>query len=310
MTKLVAYRLLQLPLILAIIYVITYLLVWVAPGDPFANERKLDPAVETALKSKFHADSPWSFLTHYPTRIVFHGDFGPSIQYKEWSVNDIIKASLPVSLVLGLFAMCLATVVGIGVGTLAAVRRGGVLDWSSLTLALVGISIPSFVFAALLLMLSATSPMQGVFAVGRFSKPVDVLLPGLALSLAPMAYIARLTRVSMLDVLSSDFVRTARAKGLSRSGVVWKHCLKNAILPVLSYLGPAAAATLTGSFVVEKVFNIKGLGEHFVNSVLNRDQTLILGVVLVYSAFVLAFNLLVDVAYGFVDPRIDVGGAR
>ena len=232
------------------------------------------------------------------------------MQYKEWSVNDIIKASLPVSVVLGMFAMSVATVVGIGVGTLAAVRRGGPLDWTSLTLALVGISIPSFVFAALLLMLSATGPLQGVFAVGRFSKPVDVLLPGLALSLAPMAYIARLTRVSMLDILSSDFVRTARAKGLSRSWIVWKHCLKNAILPVLSYLGPAAAATLTGSFVVEKVFNIKGLGEHFVNSVLNRDQTLILGVVLVYSAFVLGFNLLVDVAYGLVDPRIDLGGGR
>ncbi len=130
--------------------------------------------------------------------------------------------------------------------------------------------------------------------------------PGLALSLLPMAYIARLTRVSMLDVLGSDYVRTARAKGLSKSVVVWKHCLRNAFLPVLSYLGPAAAQTLTGSFVVEKVFNIPGLGQHFVNSVLNRDQTLILGVVMVYSALLLTFNLLVDVGYAFVDPRVDV----
>lgn len=308
MSKLIVYRLLQMPLILAIIYVITFLLVWVAPGSPFTNERKLDPAVEAALKQKFHAESAWTFLTHYPTQIL-KGDFGPSLQYKEWSVNDIILSALPVSVILGTFAMVVATVTGILVGTMAAVRRGGLLDWTSLTVALVGISIPSFVVAAVMLMVSATGPLQGVFAIGRFQRPIDILLPGIALSLAPMAYIARLTRVSMLDVLSSDFVRTARAKGLSRSWVVWKHCLKNAVLPVLSYLGPAAASVLTGSFVVEKVFNIKGLGEHFVNSVLNRDQTLILGVVLVYSTFVLLFNLLVDLAYGLVDPRVDVGGA-
>ncbi|MGC4033801.1 MAG: ABC transporter permease [Tepidisphaeraceae bacterium] len=310
MTKLIAYRLLQLPLILAIIYVITYLLVWVAPGSPFTNERNLDPAVKAALEEKFHASSPLSFLTHYPAQILFRGDFGPSLNYKEWSVNDIILASLPVSVVLGLFAMIVATIAGVFIGTMAAVRRGGFLDWMSLTLALVGISIPSFVVAALMLMASAAGPLKGVFAIGRWEKPIDIMLPGIALALAPMAYIARLTRVSMLDVLSSDFVRTARAKGLSRSWVVWKHCLKNAILPVLSYLGPAAAGVLTGSFVVEKVFNIKGLGEFFINSVLNRDQTLILGVVLVYSTFVLVFNLLVDLAYGFVDPRVDVGGSR
>ena len=136
-----------------------------------------------------------------------------------------------------------------------------------------------------------------------------MILPGIALSLMPMAYIARLTRVAMIDVLGSDYVRTARAKGLSRPIVVWKHCLKNALLPVLSYLGPAAAATLTGSFVVEKVFNIPGLGQHFVDSVKNRDQTLILGVVMVYSLFVLTFNLLVDLGYALLDPRIEVGAA-
>jgi oligopeptide transport system permease protein len=137
-----------------------------------------------------------------------------------------------------------------------------------------------------------------------------LVLPGVALSLAPMAYIVRLTRVSMLDVLGADYVRTARAKGLSKSMVVWKHCLRNAFLPVLSYLGPAAATTLTGSFVVEQVFNVPGLGRHFVNSVLNRDQTLILGTVMVYSAMLLLFNLLVDVGYAFVDPRIEIGGGR
>ncbi len=310
MPRLIVYRLLQVPLVLAVIYVITFLLAWVAPGDPFSNDRNIDPAVLAGLRERYHAESPIKFLFYYPLELLTTGNFGDSLQYKEWTVNDIIEDSLPVSMTLGLFAMVIATVLGIGVGTLAAVKRGGFVDWASLSIALIGISLPSFVVAALLLMLSATDALRGVFAVGRFEKPIDLILPGLALSLAPMAYIARLTRVSMLDVLSSDFVRTARAKGLSKSMVVWKHCLRNAILPVLSYLGPAAAVTLTGSFVVEKVFNIPGLGQHFINSVLNRDQTLILGVVMVYSAFVLIFNLAVDVLYGIVDPRIRVGGAK
>lgn len=310
MKRLLLARLVQFPLILLVIYVITFLLAWVAPGDPFAPERNLDPIVAQSLREKYHAESAWGFLTYYPLRIVTAGDFGVSMQYREWSVTDIIWTSLPISVTLGILAMIVATVAGIAIGTLAAVKRGGMLDWMSLSISLIGISLPAFVTAALLLMASAWGPLRGIFAIGRFKEPIDALLPVLALSLAPMAYIVRLTRVSMLDVLSSDYVRTARAKGLSKSAVVWKHCLKNAILPVLSYLGPAAAVTLTGSFVVEKVFNIRGLGEHFVNSVINRDQTLILGVVMVYSVFILSFNLIVDLLYGLVDPRIDVGGAR
>lgn len=310
MKRLLLARLIQFPVVLAIIYVITFLLAWVAPGDPFAGDRNLDPVVAQSLREKFHADSPIKFLAYYPLNVVTKGDFGVSMQYREWSVTDIIRASLPISVTLGILAMIVATIAGIAIGTLAAVKRGGLLDWTSLSISLIGISLPAFVTAALLLMASAWGPLRGVFAIGRFEKPVDALLPVLALSLAPMAYIVRLTRVSMLDVISSDYVRTARAKGLSKSAVVWKHCLKNAILPVLSYLGPAAAVTLTGSFVVEKVFNIRGLGEHFVNSVINRDQTLILGVVMVYSVFILAFNLVVDLLYGFVDPRINVGGSR
>lgn len=308
--KLLAYRLFQLPLILAVIYLITFVLIWVVPGSPFAGERVLDPAVKQRMEKDFHAESAWSFLRWYPQNVLLHGDFGPSLQYREWSVNDIIRSALPISIVLGLFAMAIATLLGIAIGTIAAVKRGGPADWLSLSVALIGISLPSFVVAALLLMLSATRPLQGVFAIGRFSRPIDLALPGFALSLAPMAYIARLTRASMLDVLGSDFVRTARAKGVGRFRVVMKHCLRNAILPVLTFLGPAAATTLTGSFVVEKVFNIPGLGQHFVNSVLNRDQTLILGVVMVYSAFVLVLNLGVDLLYGVVDPRIQIGGAK
>src|SRR5881394_683528 len=302
MHKVILYRVLQFPLILAVIYLLTFLLAWVAPGDPFANERNLDPLVRKRLEEKYHAQSGKAFLVFYPWNIVRHGDFGPSMQYREWTVNDIVKSSLPVSVTLGMFALLIALLVGVGVGALAAARRGGALDWSSLSITLIGISLPSFVTAALLLMLAAKWKMP----IGGWGNLSDMILPGIALSLAPMAYIVRLTRVSMLDVLGFDYVRTARAKGLSRSMVIWKHCLRNAFLPVLSYLGPAAAVTLTGSFVVEKVFNIPGLGQHFVNSVLNRDRTLILGVVMVESAFLLSFNLLVDVAYSWLDPRIDI----
>jgi oligopeptide transport system permease protein len=304
MHKFILYRLVQFPLILAVIYLLTFLLAWVAPGDPFTTERNLDPVVVKNLKRQFKAESGWQFLAYYPANVVFKGDFGPSMQYREWSVNDIIGSALPVSVTLGLFALTLGLFLGVGVGTLAAVHRGGALDWASLSITLVGISVPSFVIAAVLLLVAARTHLP----VGGWGGVSDVLLPGLALSLAPMAYIARLTRVAMLDVLGADYVRTARAKGLSRNVVVWKHCLRNAFLPVLSYLGPAAAATLTGSFVVEQVFNIPGLGRHFVNSVLNRDRTLILGVVMVYSVFLLTFNLLVDIAYAWVDPRIDVAG--
>jgi oligopeptide transport system permease protein len=209
-----------------------------------------------------------------------------------------------VSMTLGLFAMCIAVPVGVGIGTLAAVRRAGILDWASLSIALIGISVPSFVVATVLLMFAATT--HSFLPISGWGTFRHLLLPGLALSLFPMAYIVRLTRVSMLDTLGADFVRTARAKGLARSSVIWKHCLRNAFLPVLSYLGPAAATTMVGSFVVEKVFTIPGLGQHFVNSVLNRDRTLILGVVIAESALILGFNLLVDIAYAWVDPRIDI----
>lgn len=305
MYKVIFWRLLQFPLILLIIYLITFLLAWVAPGDPFANDRTMDPIVKQRLMERFHATSKLDFLTFYPRNILLHGDFGPSMQYKEWSVNDIIKSSLPVSITLGLFALTIALIAGVAIGTFAAVRRGGVLDWLSLSVTLIGISLPSFVAAAALLLLASTTR---IFPVGGWGRLSDLILPGLALSLAPMAYIVRLMRVSVLETLSSDYIRTARAKGLSKFAVVWKHCVRNAFLPVLSFLGPAAAATLTGSFIVEKVFNIPGLGQHFVFSVLNRDRTLILGVVLVYSVFLLAFNLIVDLSYAIVDPRIDLAG--
>jgi len=188
----------------------------------------------------------------------------------------------------------------------AAVRRGGLLDVVSLGLALVGVSLPAFVAAGLLIVIF--SDWLHWLPGGGWGELRQMVLPALALALMPMAYIARLTRVSMLDTLGNDFIRTARAKGLPRWTVVWKHAFRNAFLPVFTYLGPATAYAMTGSFVVETVFNIPGLGQHFVNGVKNRDQTLILGTVLVYAAFLLTLNLLVDIGYAVVDPRIEIEG--
>jgi oligopeptide transport system permease protein len=305
MTRFLLYRLLQFPLILALIYLITFLLAWCAPGSPFEQtDRHLDPIAMEQLERQFHAEHWYTFLAYYPARVIFDHDFGPSMFYKGWSVNDVLKSGLPVSISLGLFGLLIALVGGCAIGTLAAVRRGGISDYLSLGVALIGVSLPSFVAAGLLLIVFGFK-LHWV-PVGGWGTLRHMIAPAIALSLMPLAYIARLTRVSMIDVLGSDFVRTARAKGLARRTVIWKHCFRNAFLPVFTYLGPAAAGVLTGSFVVEKVFTIPGLGLHFVNSVLNRDQTLILGTVMVYSVFLLTLNLLVDVGYALIDPRIDI----
>jgi len=308
MLRFLLFRLLQFPLIIAIIYLITFALVWIIPGSPFERtDRRLDPKTLETRKALLHAESWQSFLAHYPRMILLHGDFGPSLGDSPFDVNARLKRGLPVSMTLGVCALMIAIIVGTVVGVTAAVRRGGALEWISLSIALIGISVPTFISAAVLLIVFGVT-LKWV-TIGSWGRPLDYLLPAIALSLLPMAYIARLTRVAMLDVLSADFIRTARAKGVSRTRTIWKHALKNAILPVLSYLGPAAAAALTGSFVVEKVFNIPGLGEDFINSVLNRDSTLILGTVIVYSSLLLAMNLVVDVLYTVVDPRIDLQGA-
>ena len=304
MPKFILWRLVQFPLILGVIYLITFLLAWVAPGSPFdQTERKMDPVVREQLARQFHAEHWYTFLGYYPLKML-QGDLGPSMAYKGWTVNDILRVSLPVSVTLGLLAMAIALVVGSFVGALAAVWQGGPFDYASLFFALIGISLPGFVVAGVLIVVF--SDRLHWFPSGGWGRLSEMVLPAVALALMPLAYIARLTRASMIDILSADYVRTARAKGLSRGAVIWRHCFRNAFLPVFSFLGPAAAATLTGSFIVEKVFNIPGLGVHFVNSVTNRDQTMILGTVMIYSLFLLTFNLLVDIGYAFIDPRIDV----
>jgi len=305
MTAFVVRRLLQVPLILLAVYGVSVLLVAITPGDPLATgERELTPEARRTKEIKYNYDQPWYrryFYTWPIQRLLIDGDL-PAHRYEDWTVPEIMRASLPVSMQLGLFAFCLAVAGGTVVGVVSAARRNTWVDYVSVALALVGVSLPPFVVAAGLLF--AFGLWLGVLPIGGWGRASQVILPAVTLSLPFMAYIARLTRAGMLDVIDQDYVRTARAKGVSPRRVLLVHAFKNAFLPVLSYLGPAAAAILTGSFVVEKIFTVPGMGIHIVESISNRDQTVILATVLTYSGFLILFNLLVDLAYGLIDPRI------
>jgi len=295
-------RLLLGVLTVACIYTLTFLLVIALPGNPLQQgERNMPRAVEQALRVRYNMDDNWLYFWQFLEGAV-RLDFGPSYTYLDWTCNQIIAEALPVSVTLGLVAMLIATMCGVAAGVFSAVRRRGMVDATVLTLTLLGVSLPTFVTGSFLLTVFAVS--WRMVPAGGWGTPAHIILPAVTLSLPFMAYITRLTRVGMLDVLSSDFVRTAVAKGLAPRVVIVRHALPAALLPVLSYLGPATAQALTGSFVVEKVFGVPGLGQHFVNAALNRDAGLVLSTVLVFSALLVAMNTLVDVLYAWLDPRI------
>jgi len=237
---------------------------------------------------------------------ILRGDLGPSFRYKDYNVNYYIRISLPNSMVLGLISLTLAVLIGITTGLISATRQNSALDYLSMSVAVVGISVPLFVVGPVLMYIFAMKlnllPTSGWIMSGDSWK--TVLMPVMTLALPYFAYIARLSRASILEVLRSDYVRTARAKGLSESVIMVKHVLKGALLPVVSYLGPAFAHIVTGSIVVETIFRVPGLGRHFVQSALNRDYTLIMGTVIVFSVILLVMNFVVDILYGFMDPRI------
>jgi oligopeptide transport system permease protein len=332
MIRMILRRLLQLPLIVAAVYTLTLTLAWAVPGNPLENPegRRPPPEVIAAMKSQYNLDDFWKFYRSYlynasgartiadsltgraarerdaaraqgitlPTRPFF--DLGPSLQYRDRSVNEIIADALPISVTLGAIAILIALAIGLTAGILGAIRPNSWIDASTLALALLGISLPSFITASLLLLVFAV--WLPIVPVGQWSLRAG-LLASFALSLPFAAYIARLTRMGLIETLSSDFIRTARAKGLPESRVILKHALKNALLPVISYLGPATAYAMTGSFVVERVLNIPGLGQHFVNAVQNKDLFLIIGVVLIFSTLLVLLNLAVDVLYRWADPR-------
>ncbi len=303
MLHLIASRLLQLPLILAVVFTVTFSLVWVLPGSPLdrKGERQLAPEVRRAMEARYNLDSRTAFVTGYLGGLV-QGDFGPSLQHRDRSVAEILAKGLPVSMSLGVAALAVAIFLGTLAGVAGALRPGSFLDSGSLGLTLIGISLPSFVTGTVLLVIFAG--LLSWLPTGGWGGPRSVILPAVTLGLAPAAYIARLIRLGLADIMASDYIRTARAKGASQRRAIFCHALKVAYLPVLSFLGPAAASVMTGSFVVEKVFNLPGVGEYFVQSVLNKNQFLILGIVLVYATMLIVFNLIVDVAYAWLDPRI------
>jgi oligopeptide transport system permease protein len=289
---------------LLLVIVLAFLLVHAAPGGPFDDDRALPAEIEANIAAAYHLDEPlpMQFLRYLGG--VVQGDFGPSYSYRDYTVSELIGRSVPISLQLGILAMLLATVVGVSLGIVAALRRNSPLDTIVMGLAMTGISIPVFVIAPLLVLLFAVR-LQWLPASWMGSEGSSrLLLPVLSLALPQIAYVARLTRASLIEVLASDFIRTARAQGLGTAAIVRYHALKPAMLPVLSYMGPAVAAVLTGSVVVEEIFGIPGLGQLFVRGSLNRDYTLVLGIVIFYATLVVLLNLVVDLLYGAIDPRI------
>jgi oligopeptide transport system permease protein len=302
MLRFVAKRVLGLIVILFCVITITFFLVRLMPGGPFDRERKLPGHIEKQLLAKYKLDGPLSEQYINYLGDLLHGDLRLSTKYRSRSVNEILAESLPVSGLLGGIAFCAATLGGVFLGSLAAAKQHTWIDRNAMLAALFAISLPPFVIGPLLVLIFAI--YIPLLPVGGWGNLQSLILPSITLAAPYTAYIARLTRASMLEVLTQDYIRTARAKGLSENAVIYKHALRVAILPVVSFLGPLAANLLTGSIVVESIFSIPGAGGFFVNSVLNRDGFLLAGVVIVYCTLLVFFNLVVDVLYGFLDRRI------
>ena len=273
-----------------------------APGSPFETSRKLPPAIEHNMEAKYGLDRPLpeQYLTYLAG--VVRGDFGPSMKYQDKTVLQIVREGFPTSLVIGLSALIVALVAGMSLGVLAALRQTEPVDYTVSALAILGVCIPTFVTAPLLQLLIGLR--LGWLPTGGLTGPLSLVLPVIVLALPQVAVISRLTRAGMIEVLRSNYIRTARSKGLPEHEIVFKHALRAAILPLVSYLGPACAGLITGSLVVERLFNLPGLGKNFVVSALQRDYTVVMGVVILYASLIIALNLLADVIYALLDPRV------
>ncbi len=289
---------------LFIVATITFVLLRLLPGGPFDQEKTLSPEIKANIEAKYHLDKPlyWQYA-HY-LKGLFRGYLGESYKYTDRTISDILKDSLPISIQLGIYALILAFVLGIPLGVFAAQRANSLYDRSAMIFSISGVSLPTFVIAPVFILIFAF--YLGWLESALWEGTLFYILPTVVLGLRPASVIARLTRSSVLDVIASDYVRTARAKGLDETKIFYKHILKNAFLPVLTFSAPLIAGILTGSFVIEKIFAIPGLGQHFVNSVTNRDYPLILGTLLVYSFLLILSNMLVDLLYAYFDPRIKV----
>jgi oligopeptide transport system permease protein len=306
LTRYVVGRLIQGALVLWVVATITFALLRLLPGGPFDREKVLPPEILRNIQARYQLDAPVHLQYSRYLAQLLRGDLGPSYKYVGRDVTDVLRDAFPVSIQLGGVAMALAIGVGVAVGLLAGTHRGRPADQATTLLAILGMSVPSFVLGALLILTVGLG--LGWLPAALWEGPLYAVLPALTLAAAPAAYVARLTRAGVLDVLDRDFVRTARAKGLSELSVQTRHVLRNALLAVVTYFGPLLAILLTGSFVVEQIFAIPGMGRFFVTTVTNRDYPLVLGVTLLYGGLVVVANLIVDLLYAWLDPRIRLGG--
>ncbi|UXH45099.1 ABC transporter permease [Rossellomorea vietnamensis] len=295
-------RLLAMVITLWLIVTLTFFLMHTIPGSPFNEERNTSEMVQQNLEAHYHLNEPLMVQYLLYLKSLISLDFGPSITQPSQTVNDLLGRGFPISFELGMTTLIIAVLSGIILGVLAALRHNGIIDYMAMTFAVLGISIPNFVMATLLIQQVAVT--WGILPVATWTSWRHMILPTLALATGPMAIIARLTRSSMLEVLTQDYIRTARAKGLSPVKIVVKHALRNALLPVVTVLGTLAAGILTGTFVIEQIFAIPGMGKYFVESINQRDYPVIMGTTVFYSAFLIVMLFLVDLAYGFLDPRI------
>ncbi len=298
----IVYRVGSALITLFVIVTVTFVLLQSIPGDPFAQEKAIPPEILHALNEHYGLNDP--LLVQYGRYLsrVATWDLGPSFKYKARTVNEIISESFPVSAILGMEALVIAVGFGVLLGTIAALRHKRWQDAASMTIAVAGISIPSFILASFLQYIFALK--LGLLPVARWGTFSQSLMPAVALAALPTAFIARLTRSSMLEVLQQDYIMTARAKGLSEFKLITRHALRNALLPVMPYIGQLTANILVGSFIIERIFSIPGLGQWFVTSVNNRDYTVVMGITVFYSAILLGAMLLVDLAYRYLDPRV------
>jgi oligopeptide transport system permease protein len=289
---------------LLVIVTVAFFMMRIAPGGPFDRERALPAEIEKNVLAAYDLDQP--LVLQYADYLlgVLHGDFGPSFKYRDFTVAELLWTGFPASLKVGGLAIVLAVVLGITLGTLAALRQNTVFDYAVMATAMTGITIPNFVMAPLLTLIFGVYLSWLPVAGWNGGAPRNLVLPVIALALPQIAYIARLTRGSMIEVLHTNYVRTARAKGLRERIVVVRHALKGALLPVVSYLGPATAQVVTGSVVIETIFGIPGIGRYFIQGALNRDYTLVMGTVIVFAVLIILLNLIVDLLYGLLDPKV------
>lgn len=306
MLRFIAQRLLTAIPVLFVVILITFTLIRIAPGGPFDQERKVPQAVLEALNKRYHLDDPVYVQFFDYVGNLLKGDFGPSFKYPTRSVTEIIFTGLPVTLELGLYALLFAMIFGIAAGVIAAVRPNTMQDYVPMSLAMIGICMPSFVLGPLLILLFGIW-LELLPISGWNAAPGDKILPAITLGAAYAAYIARLTRGGMLEVLSQDYIRTARAKGLSPLRILTHHALRGGLAPVVSFAGPAAAMLLSGSFVVETVFQVPGLGRFYLQAAFNRDYTMILGTTIFFAMLIIIFNLLADVILVWLNPKLRAG---